>query len=181
MLRTHRQVALIADAAIAPQPTAIHLRQSDSDVGHTSHFSAFASVSPIRHQFRRSRGGCPRRRCPGRRKGKSALPAHGVQARLFGRVSYIVRVREAGPEHSMPKQPHRDKHRGVKLMGAPVRPTVRRPRRRWRGLCPLSRLGAVARRLPDSRDGVGEPGWKTQVVALKRTQRVRSTAGALRG
>jgi len=66
-------------------------------------------------------------------------------------------------------------------MGTPVRPTVRRPRRIWRGLFPCSKLGDAVRRLADSRDGMDEPGWKTQVAALKRTLRVRSTAGARRG
>src|SRR6202171_5007986 len=54
MLCTHRQVAPIAVAIIAPQLADSYLRQSDPDVGHTWHFSAFVPVSAIRCQIQRS-------------------------------------------------------------------------------------------------------------------------------
>src|SRR5882762_7343581 len=54
MLCTHRQVALIAVAGIAPQLTDSYLRQSGPDVGHTRHFSAFVPLSAIRCKIQRS-------------------------------------------------------------------------------------------------------------------------------
>src|SRR6202171_6614228 len=54
MLCTHRQVDPIAVAIIASQLTDSYLRQSDPDVGHTWHFSAFVPVSAIRCQIQRS-------------------------------------------------------------------------------------------------------------------------------
>jgi hypothetical protein len=171
MLCTHRQVTFIAVATIAPQPTAIHLHQSDPDLGHTSYFSAFTQVSAIRRQIWRSGRLLCSKAGSGRSRGEPAPTAHGVDALLFGRGSYIVRVRAATGEFLAQSAPPRQIPGGAKLMGTPIRLTTRRPPRR--DLFPPPGLGAAARRLPDSRDGVDGPGLTMRVLALELTLRTR--------
>ena len=104
-----------------------------------------------------------------RGRGESALTTHGVEALLFERGSYIVRVRAATGEFLAQTASARQIQGGVKLMCTPIRPTARRPPRG--DLFPPPRFGAAARRLPDSGDGADEPGLTTRLGAKRKAAR----------
>jgi hypothetical protein len=172
-------VILDSDAAIAPptnsQPSA---PCPASDTGHTWHFSVFAPVSPIRDQFRRSGWLLLRAVWSGRTRGDPGLMSHDLEALLFRRGSYIVWVWAATDKFLAQTASRRQMQGRAKLMGMPIKPTVRRPPQR--DLSPSPGFGAAARRLPDFGDAADEPGLTTSVLARKRTLRLRPAAGVQR-
>ncbi len=127
MLCAHRQVTFCSSHFLFLMPLLRPKQQPAicaapaSDMGHTWHFSAFAPVSAIKRQMRRSgRLACSQ---PGQgaargSKGRSSLPAHGVEALLFGRGSYIVWLRAATDKFLAQTASRPQMQGGAKLMGA---------------------------------------------------------------